>query len=73
MKAKIPKFSLELLQKLHYKDINQSQPDDFSPDRFVTDPEDTGDDDSVFDYFFPGNKKRNPRQTKREKTIQNAS
>lgn len=63
--GKNTKVTLELLQKLHYKDINQSQPDDFSPDRFVTDPEDTGDDDSVFDYFFPGSKKKKPKAAKK--------
>ena len=63
--GKNTKITLELLQQLHYKDINQSQPDDFSPDRFVTDPEDSGDDDSVFDCFFPGSKKKKPKANKK--------
>lgn len=31
----------------------------------MTDPEDTGDDDSVFDYFFPGSKKKKPKTNKK--------
>jgi len=38
--GKNTKVTLELLQKLHYKDIEQSLPDDFNPEKFVTDPED---------------------------------
>lgn len=62
--GKNTKVTLELLQKLHYKDIEQALPDDFKPEKFVTEPEDNDDDDSVFDYFFPGNKKKKPKNVK---------
>jgi hypothetical protein len=66
--GKNTKVTLELLQKLHYKDIEQSLPDDFRPEKFITDPEDNNsqDDDSVFDYFFPGSKKKKPKKVKGE-------
>lgn len=60
--GKNTKVTLELLQKLHYKDINQSKPDDFKPEKYVTDGDDEADEDSVFDYFFPGNKKKKPKK-----------
>jgi len=56
------KVTLDLLQKLHYKDIQQSMPDDFKPEKYVTDVDDDEEDDSVFDYFFPGNKKKKPKK-----------
>lgn len=56
------KVTLDLLQKLHYKDIQQSMPDDFKPEKYVTEPDDDDEDESVFDYFFPGNKKKKPKK-----------
>lgn len=59
--GKNTKVTMELLQKLHYKDIEQSKPDDFKPENYITDPDDD-EDDSVFEYFFPGNKKKKPKK-----------
>jgi hypothetical protein len=63
--GKNTKVTLELLQKLHYKDIGQSLPDDFKPETYITDHEDSEkEDDSVFDYFFPGSKTKKPKNVK---------
>lgn len=39
--------------------------DDFQP-QMVTDSEDENEEDSVFDYFFPGMKKKKPKKIKGE-------
>ena len=61
--GKNTKLTLELLQKLHYKDIELSKKDDFQL-QMVTDLEDENEKDSVFDYFFPGMKKKKPKKVK---------
>lgn len=62
--GKNTKVTLELLQKIHYQDIEQSMKDDFKPE-MVTD-EENEEDDSVFNYFFPGNKNKKPKKVKGE-------
>jgi hypothetical protein len=61
--GKHTKVTMELLNKLHYKDIMQNLPDDFKPEKYIT--EDDGEDDgeeSVFRYFFPGEEKKKPKK-----------
>mmetsp|Transcript_25986 Transcript_25986/g.25824 ORF Transcript_25986/g.25824 Transcript_25986/m.25824 type:complete len:125 (-) Transcript_25986:317-691(-) len=53
---KSEKVTLELLQKMNLKEFNSKRDIDFKPKDVLTDDE--GDDDeSVFNYFFPDNKK----------------
>ncbi|CAI2373136.1 unnamed protein product [Moneuplotes crassus] len=50
------KVTLESLQNMNLKEFNNKRNDDFKPRDVLTD-DDAGDDESVFNYFFPENKK----------------
>jgi hypothetical protein len=60
--GKHTKVTMELLNKLHYKDIMQNLPDDFNPEKYVTENDEDDDGESVFGYFFPGEEKKKPKK-----------